>query len=93
MNPHEPPTCGACHRAALVAPCSRGCGRLAVVCGCPEVLDLDGVCVACAVAPRERVAVDVVATPNRARSPRGDTLRKLSAEDLAGRTVKPFRPK
>jgi hypothetical protein len=67
MNPHDPPTCGACHRAALVAPCSRDCGRLALVCGCPEVLALDGVCVACAVAPRERVAVDVLVTSRRTK--------------------------
>ena len=44
----DPPTCGACSRAALTAPCARGCGRLAVVCACPDVLSLDGVCAVCA---------------------------------------------
>jgi hypothetical protein len=65
MNPSDPQVCGACSRAALTAPCSRGCGRLALVCACAEVLALDGVCVVCARATRERVEVDVIATPNR----------------------------
>lgn len=68
MNPSDPQVCGACSRAALTAPCSRGCKRLALVCGCAEVLALDGVCVVCARASRERVAVDVITTPHRSRA-------------------------
>jgi hypothetical protein len=64
MNPSDPQVCGACSRAALTAPCSRGCKRLALVCGCAEVLALDGVCVVCARASRERVAVDVLVAPS-----------------------------
>lgn len=65
MNPTDPPTCSKCSRVALVAPCSRQCGRLALVCGCPDVLDLDGLCAVCARAPRARVEVDVIAVPRR----------------------------
>ena len=64
---NDPPTCGACSRPALTAPCSRQCGRLALVCGCPDVLDLDGLCAVCARAPRERVEVDVIAVPPRSK--------------------------
>ena len=66
----DPPTCGACARAALTAPCARGCGRLAVVCACVEVLALDGACAVCARSKAPRVEVDVIATPNRSKAPR-----------------------
>ena len=76
MPPHptDAPDCGACHRPALTAPCARGCGRLAVVCGCVEVLSLDGVCAVCArsKAPPVEVPAAVIPPPPRTpRTPRG----------------------
>ncbi len=68
MNPHDPPVCGACARPALVAPCSRGCTRLAVVCGCVEVLSLDGVCAVCARTKPPPVEVPALVTPARPAS-------------------------
>lgn len=63
----DPPTCGACSRAALTAPCARGCGRLAVVCACPDVLSLDGVCAVCARTKPPPVDVPVLVTTRRER--------------------------
>lgn len=62
-TPDSPPTCSACHRVALTAPCALACGRLAVVCACAEVLTLDGACAVCARSPRAPVAVDVIVAP------------------------------
>jgi hypothetical protein len=80
MSPNDPQVCGACARAALTAPCSRGCKRLALVCGCAEVLALDGVCVVCARTPRDRVEVDVIFTREPgSRLPGADLVVSLRA--------------
>ena len=86
-TPSSPPTCGACHREALTAPCARGCGRLAVVCGCADVLSLDGACAVCARSPRAAVDVDVIVSP-----PSGaGGLRRLTPSKAS--RAKPVRPK